>query len=79
MGIVVDKTLGEIMKKLFIAAALCISLTACADTSQISQQVAEGDSAMQQQLDRIEAQNTLISTGSAIILGLLLAATGIIS
>ena len=67
------------MKKIVIAVALCVSLTACADTSKISQQVAEGDSAMQQQLDRIEMQNSMISTGSAIILGVLLWATGIVS
>jgi hypothetical protein len=65
------------MKKLITATALCISLSACADTSNISQQSSASNEAIQSQLDRIEAQNSVMATGSAIILGVLLAMSGI--
>lgn len=65
------------MKKLITIAALCISLSACADTSNISQQSPASNEAIQSQLEKIEAQNNVMVTGSAIILGVLLAMSGI--
>ena len=67
------------MRKLVAIIAVCFSLTACADTSQISQQVPADEAALQSQLDRIEANSSIVATGSAIMLGILLWATGIVS
>ena len=73
-----QNTMGEFrMKKIIAAAALCVLLTACADTSQISQQASADNTNIQSQLDKIEMQNEVIMTGSAIILGVLLALSGI--
>ena len=65
------------MKKLLTVTVLCISLSACADTSQISEQTPADNGAIQSQMDRIEMQNNLLTIGSAIILGFLLPMSGI--